>query len=89
MILNKKLHRKPPLGVLRRVLDLKARRDGKLMGSLTMSMRLASGYPTPLTLRILDLKARRDGKLMGSPTMSMRLAGWYPTPFTLPDRVAH
>ena len=50
MILDKTLHRKPPLGVLRRILDLKARRDGKLMGSLTMNMRLASGHSTPLTL---------------------------------------
>ena len=50
MILDKTLHRKPPLGVLRRILDLKARRDGKLMGSLTMSMRFVSGHPTLLTL---------------------------------------
>ena len=50
MILDKILHRKPPLGVLRRILALKARRDGKLIGSLTMSMRLASGHSTPLTL---------------------------------------
>jgi hypothetical protein len=50
MILDKTLHRKPPLGVLRRILDLKARRDGKLMGSLTVSMRLASGHFTPLIL---------------------------------------
>ena len=50
MIPDKTLHRKPPLGVLRRILDLKARRAGKLTGSLTMSMRLASGHSMPLTL---------------------------------------
>ena len=53
MIPDKTLHKKQSLGVLRRIRDLKARRDGKLMGSLTMSMRLASGHPTPLTLRSL------------------------------------
>ena len=50
MIPDKTLQRKPPLGVLRRIHDFKARRDGKLLGSLTMSMRLASGHSTPLTL---------------------------------------
>jgi hypothetical protein len=51
MISGKILQKKQSLGILRRILALKARRDGKLMGSLTMNMRLASGHPTPLTLR--------------------------------------